>query len=147
MSEPVPRSSPMIPVEAESPILFFDGVCGFCDRTVNVLQRIDTNRKLKFSPLQGETAARLLPAGMTTKLQSVWLRETDGRLTSRSTAAVRALWHIGGCWKFVAALLWVIPWPLRDLGYRLIAAVRYRLFGKRDTCRLPTPADLEQMLP
>jgi predicted DCC family thiol-disulfide oxidoreductase YuxK len=48
---------------------------------------------------------------------------------------------LGGPWAALGALLWIIPSPLRDLGYRIVSRLRYRLFGKHDACRLPSPAE------
>ena len=62
----------------------------------------------------------------------------DDRVHTRSGAALRIAAHLSGAWKLFAVLL-VVPWFLRDLGYVVIAKLRYRLFGKTDTCRVPTP--------
>ena len=118
-------------------IVFFDGVCGFCNSSVNFLMSHDLRRRLKFAPLQGKTAAHLLPAVMVENLDSLVFLSA-GRMYVRSAAVVRILRTMGGGWILASWLLWFCPLPLRDLGYRLIAAVRYRLFGKKDACRLPT---------
>jgi predicted DCC family thiol-disulfide oxidoreductase YuxK len=57
------------------------------------------------------------------------------------------LWRVGGLWTVAGTALWLIPLPLRDLGYNIIARIRYRLFGKRETCRIPTPAERARFLP
>lgn len=128
-------------------IVFFDGVCGLCNATVDFWMRRDRRQRLAFAPLQGETAAQWLPVVAREQLHSMFLRTEEGAIYSRSSAAVRILWRLGGVWMLAAALLWLIPLPLRDLGYRLVAASRYRLFGRRETCRLPTPDEAERLLP
>ena len=128
------------------PILFYDGVCGLCNRAVDfVLVRAASDLFL-FAPLQGETARERLSAEDTKTIDSIVLLE--GRLSyRRSAAVVRVLWRLGGVWKLLAGLLWLIPSPLRDVGYKLVARTRYRLFGKKETCRLPTADERSRFLP
>ena len=136
-------------------IVFFDGVCGLCNGFVDFLLARDSRRLFLFAPLQGETAGRLIhdehhrpgernrPSRL---LDSVVLLE-EGIEYRNSTAVVRILHRLGGGWRIVSGLLWVIPRPIRDAGYRLVAVSRYRLFGKKETCRLPTAAERERFLP
>ena len=138
-------SSPTPPPEGA--IVFFDGVCSLCNATVDFLLRHDRDGRLRFASLQGETAARLLPAELRRELRTLVLYTETGERYIRSAAAVRILWRLGGGWRLAAAALWLIPWPLRDLGYGLVAALRYRLFGRRETCRIPTDADAARLLP
>jgi predicted DCC family thiol-disulfide oxidoreductase YuxK len=133
---PLHSCAPAASVPAEG-IVFFDGVCGFCNHFVNWVIRHDRRRQLRFSPLQGQTARQLLPADRWQQLSTVVLLTQD-RSWIRSAAVCRILWAMGGCWKIPAALLWIIPSPLRDLGYLLVGKVRYRLFGKHEQCRLPS---------
>jgi len=71
----------------------------------------------------------------------------EGQPFRKSSAAVRVLWRLGFGWQLLGTLAWLIPLPLRDLLYDLIARNRYRLFGKHDTCRMPTPAERSRFLP
>ncbi|MBA3312631.1 MAG: DUF393 domain-containing protein [Planctomycetaceae bacterium] len=135
-----------LPVDpAVHPVLFFDGVCGLCDATVHWLLDRDRRSVLRFAPLQGETAAAVLPAADSQNLRSVVLVDADG-VHRRSAAAIRTLRHLGGKYRMFARLLWLIPGPLRELGYMFISKIRYRLFGKRDLCRLPRPGENERFL-
>jgi predicted DCC family thiol-disulfide oxidoreductase YuxK len=127
-------------------ILFFDGVCGMCNTTVDFVSVRDTQGLIHFAPIQGETAKSELPEQDIEQLSTVAFKNPQGKLTKRSSAIVRLLWTLGGKWKLVASLLWLIPKPLRDLGYVVIAKNRYRLFGKRDFCRLPSPAEQARIL-
>lgn len=124
----------------EHPIVFFDGVCGLCNHSVNWLLSRDVAHKLRFAPLQGETAIQSVPAAIREQLSTLVLLR-DGQVFVRSGAVSRILMTIGGKWWLAGALLWLIPFPLRDLGYRIVSALRYRLFGKHDACRLPTPLE------
>ena len=127
------------------PIVFFDGLCGLCNRSVDLLLRWDTKGVLRFAPLQGETARRLLPAPQVRDLDSLVLVDARG-MHLRSTAALRALEHLGGAWRGAALLRWV-PGVVRDAVYGWVARHRYRWFGKKESCRLPSPAERERFLP
>ena len=127
-------------------IVFFDGVCGLCNVSVDFILARDTHQRFRFAPLQGETALQELPSGDREQLDTLVLLTERG--TYRRTAAVvRILWRLPGVWPILGALLWVIPGPLRDLGYRIVSANRLRWFGKKETCRLPTPEERERFLP
>lgn len=120
-------------------VVWFDGVCGLCNRFVDFVLARDRHRRFRFAPLQGRAAAARFgpapPAGSETVLL-----EHDGVLSDRSTAALRIVAGLGGPWRLVG-LLRVVPRPLRDLAYDWVARHRYGWFGKRDTCRLPTPEE------
>ena len=141
--------------EADRPtnVLYFDGVCGLCNRSVDFILSRDRRGAIRFAPLQGETA-KLRPKAQSREPKTidsnfstvVW-SDARGVEFLRSAAAVRVLWQLGRVWWLIGWLLWLIPLPLRDLGYRIIAANRYRLFGKRETCRMPTPAERARFLP
>lgn len=133
-------------IEPDHPIVFFDGVCGLCNSSVDFVMARDRRGIFRYAPLQGETAAARLNPRDVASLNSIVLVD-DAGVHRHSTAIVRILGHLGGGWKFAAALLWLIPRPLRNLGYRCVAANRYRLFGKKEACRMPTPEERERFLP
>ncbi len=141
--------------EADRPtnVVFFDGVCGLCNRFVDFVLSRDRRGAIRFAPLQGETARQVLssefrvPSAKTQSFKTIVWIDPSHREFVRSAAAVRVLWRLGGNWWLIGWLLWLIPRPLRDVGYRLVAANRYRLFGKKETCRLPSPAERERFLP
>jgi predicted DCC family thiol-disulfide oxidoreductase YuxK len=137
-------------MSAPAGVVLFDGVCGLCNRTVDFLLRADRRGRLRFATLQGPTAASLLgERNLPLDLQTVlYLRHRDGaapELLDRSSAILAILRDLGGGWRAAAALR-VVPRPLRDAVYRFVAARRYRWFGKRDTCRLPTPEERHRFL-
>lgn len=133
------------PKKAQGPILFFDGQCGLCNQGVTFLIGWDRHRRLQYASLQGETAQELLTESDRGDLNSMVLA-WQGRLYRQSAAGVRVLWILGGLSALAGALLWCVPKPIRDLGYRLIARNRYRFLGKA-TCRLPRPGEEQQFLP
>lgn len=128
------------------PIVFFDGVCGLCNRSVDFFIRRDREARLKFAPLQGETAADHVSDADRESLGSIVFVDAGTRYR-KSAAIVQILRQLGGIWRCVAGVLWVIPRPLRDLGYSIVAALRYRLFGRKDSCRMPTPEERGRLLP
>lgn len=130
----------------EHPIVFFDGVCGLCNSAVDFIMARDPEGVFRFAPLQGETARELLEPEDVENVDSIVLKNDDG-LFRRSSAVVRILTRMGGIWKPLGWLLWVVPKPLRDVGYILVAKTRYRFFGKRDVCRMPTQDELSRILP
>lgn len=135
----------MTPAADSKPILFFDGVCGLCNRFVDFVLKHDRHGRVCVAPLQGPTAAASLPDEIVRGLDTVVLLDGES-WHIRSSAIVRTFWKIGGLWSILGTLLWLIPKPLRDLGYKIIARSRYRLFGKKETCRLPTVAERARFL-
>ena len=129
----------------EHPIVFFDGVCGLCNHSVKRLLKLDKRQRLRFAPLQGETARKLLDARDIQDLNSLVLYDARGA-SRRSTAVVRILGHVGGIYRFASCCLWLIPSPIRNAGYRFVAHYRYRWFGKHEACRLPQPGERERFL-
>lgn len=128
------------------PIVFFDGVCGLCNRFIDFVLPRDHKHIFRFAPLQGGTAAERLKSSDVNDLKTVVL--LDGNDIHRQTAAVvRVLWRLGGLWTVWGGLLWCIPRPLRDLGYKIVAANRYRWFGQKETCRMPSPEERQYFLP
>ncbi|MGP0564527.1 MULTISPECIES: thiol-disulfide oxidoreductase DCC family protein [unclassified Nitrospina] len=128
----------------QPPIIFFDGMCGLCNGFVDFLIRADKAQVFRFSPLQGEAAGRVLGTTGEYSLDSVVLVEGD-RVSSKSTAALRIFRRLGGIWSLLWALRWV-PLPVRDGIYEWIARNRYRLFGEKETCRIPSPEERTRFL-
>jgi predicted DCC family thiol-disulfide oxidoreductase YuxK len=140
-------------------LVFFDGVCGLCDRSVQVFLRLDRRGVLRFAPLQGPTAAAVAArhpgsGAWTTELASiVFVTQTakvDGAgretLAFRSTAVLAILRAVGLPWSVFGTLGWVVPRFLRDAVYDWVGRHRYQWFGRFDTCRLPRPGDRERFL-
>ena len=122
-------------------VVFYDGVCRLCDRTVQFLLKIDRHQILTFAPLQGETAKRLARHDPRFRdLETMVFVESYGtareRVSSRSTGILRMLARVGGLWRVVSWLR-AVPTPVRDWVYRTVARHRYRWFGRFDACKLP----------
>jgi predicted DCC family thiol-disulfide oxidoreductase YuxK len=121
-------------------VLFFDGDCAFCARSIRRVAALDKEARISFAPLQGELARELgfrhyaAADGGT----MVVLRESDGRVFTHSDGWIELANALGGWWKVLTVVRW-IPRPLRDLVYNFVARHRYRIFGRRDSCALPDP--------
>ena len=128
------------------PILFYDGECGLCDKTVQWMLNRDQRNAIDFAPLQGSTYAAILNLDKPTELGTVVLYDKEG-LHVRSDAVLRVLREIGGVWGVLAALASVIPIAVRDWAYNFIARRRLRWFGGKDSCKIPTLAVRARFLP
>lgn len=131
-------------------LVLFDGECAVCDATVQFLLDRDPDGALNYAPLQGETAAGILDRHPELReLDTLVLVEqtADGESVQvHSHAIFHMLRQLGGGWRVLAALRY-LPRPLTDLGYRTFAAVRYRVFGKLEECRIPRPEELGRFYP
>lgn len=127
-------------------ILYFDGYCNLCNWFIDFLIRRDTRQALRFTSLQGKTARDRLPAKYVGEnIYTIVFEAEGGKIYTESAAALRALARLGGVWRMMLVVL-IVPWFLRDLVYRLVAVNRYRLFGRRETCRLPSPEERARFL-
>ncbi|HTQ09540.1 MAG TPA: DCC1-like thiol-disulfide oxidoreductase family protein [Fimbriimonadaceae bacterium] len=131
----------------EEPVLFFDGVCNLCNRSVDWIMRRDRRRVFRFASLQGETAKEVVPEFAKAQDLSTVVLVANGRKFVRSSAVIEVLKGLGGSWRVLGCVLRVVPRPLRDWGYDRVAKARYRRWGKRDTCRVPGPEERERFLP
>jgi cytochrome c oxidase assembly protein subunit 15 len=127
--------------EARS-ILFFDGVCNLCNGFVDFLIEQDT--RFLLSSLQGQSAQKILPAEKTIQLKSLVLVH-EQEIYEKSDAALIVIKSLNSNFAVLEWLL-VFPKVLRDSVYDLIARNRYLIFGKRETCRLPTPQEAQRFL-
>ncbi len=124
-------------------MLLYDGLCGFCDRVVQFVLARDRKGTMKFAPLQGAYALSVLSRH--TEMQNidslVLVRISGGveTVTAQSAAVADILRYLGGGWSAVAVLLRIVPRFIRDAGYAAFASMRYRLFGRYDSCPIPTP--------
>jgi predicted DCC family thiol-disulfide oxidoreductase YuxK len=128
--------------DASGPVLMYDGLCGFCNASVQFVLARDSKQTMRFAALQSEYAAAVIG-------RHPWLEGVDSvvyvepagdgrpeRVWVRSAAALRVADYLGGAWRLLGVFR-VIPAPVRDAAYNLFARYRYRLFGKYDSCQLP----------
>lgn len=126
-------------------IVLFDGVCNFCNGAVNFIIRHDPDKKFKFAALQSEKGTELRSKHyIGNDVDSIILIENDAAYL-HSTAALKITSTLGGILSLGYAFI-IVPTPIRDWFYKLFAKYRYRLFGKKDVCRIPTPDVRERFL-
>lgn len=129
-----------------SATVLFDGVCNLCNASVQFIVRRDPTGRFRFASLQSEAGRRLLEEHrLPTDELSTVVVVADGRAYTRSDAALRVARGLGGAWPALAALR-LVPRPLRDAVYGLVARNRYRWFGRREACMLPTAEERSRFL-
>lgn len=123
----------------EHPVLLFDGVCNLCNGSVQFIIERDPDARFRFASLQSEEGQVVLSRfeNRPSDLSSVVLIQDD-QLYARSEAALRVARQLGGGWSLLYAFI-VVPRPIRDAVYDWIARNRYRWFGKKDACMIPSP--------
>jgi predicted DCC family thiol-disulfide oxidoreductase YuxK len=133
--------------ELPAALVLYDGTCGFCAKSVRWILDHERDHEIRFAPLQGLTAARVrgrypeIPDSIDTVVYV-----TGGRVRLRSQAILHAASHLRAPWRWGHAMRW-IPGFVFDLGYRAVAAMRYRIWGRGDACGLVTPAQRVRFLP
>ena len=133
-------------------VMLYDGLCGFCDGTVQFIVARDRHRTLRFASLQGEFAAEFFVRHpMLRSVDSIILVQPATaidieHISIRSDAIVLLAHYVGGVWTAFGAVMRVIPRVMRDAGYSAIAKIRYRIFGRRDACRIPTAEEKSRFI-
>jgi predicted DCC family thiol-disulfide oxidoreductase YuxK len=122
-------------IQAEHPIIFYDGECGLCDRSIQFVMRHDKKRRFRFAALQSDFAAKTLGKDLT--FDSFVFYE-HGKARYRSSAALHMFRTLGGAWSLLYGLM-IIPPFIRNAVYDFVARNRYKWFGKYDSCKIPTP--------
>jgi predicted DCC family thiol-disulfide oxidoreductase YuxK len=123
-------------------IVLFDGVCNFCNGSVNFIINNDPEKRFKFAPLQSEIGQSFIEKySIPSDVDSVILIE-DGTVYMHSTAGLRIAKGLGGIWS-AAYVFIIVPAFIRDWAYKTFARYRYRLFGRTEACMMPT-ADVKE---
>ena len=124
-------------------VIFFDGVCGLCNAWVDFILKRDRNGIFSFAPLQGSYAKEMEPVA--SENLNTMIYHAFGQRYYRTGAILRILRDLGGIW-YLAWVFWFVPFFIRDFFYGLIARNRYRIFGKKENCRIPTPEEKVRFL-
>lgn len=136
------RAAPM----AEGPIIVFDALCVLCSANAQFVLRHDRSGRFRLASMQNAAGADLYRRFGIDPADPDTLILVDGDRAIRDSDAVLAIWiGLGWPWRLLG-LLRLVPRGLRDPAYRWVARHRYRLFGKRDTCWLPTPEQASRLL-
>ena len=122
-------------------VIVFDGVCNFCNASVDFVIARDPQKKYKFSTLQSDPGQTILREfKLNTQDFETFLYIEQGQVLTRSTAALRVARGLSGLWTLLYGFI-VIPAPIRDTLYKFIARRRYQWMGKRDLCRVPKSSE------
>lgn len=130
----------------DKPVIFFDGVCNYCNAMTNFVIRQDKKKIFKFAALQSNAGQQVLKEWKLSPEEfDSFLMLDKGKLYSKSTAALRVANKLPWYWKW-SQLFWILPKFIRDGAYNIIARNRYKWFGKKDQCMIPTPEVRERFL-
>ncbi|MES2850725.1 MAG: DCC1-like thiol-disulfide oxidoreductase family protein [Bacteroidota bacterium] len=122
-----------------NPVILFDGICNFCDGAVNFTIKKDKQKKIKFAPLQSEAGRQLLlQYGLPENYMSSFLFVENGKVYSRSTAVLRVCKYLKGLWPLCYAFI-IVPPFIRNAVYNFVGKNRYKWFGQKEECMIPTP--------
>jgi predicted DCC family thiol-disulfide oxidoreductase YuxK len=127
-------------------IIIFDGVCNFCNRTVNIILKHDKDNYFQFTPSQSNAAIEIMQEHRIDQkaIASVILIDNE-KVYTKTDAVIQIATHLNG-WPKIFRFIKLIPKPIRDFGYDLIANNRYRLFGKKAACMVPDASIRDRFL-
>ena len=127
-------------------MVVFDGVCNLCNALVDFIVRHDPEGAFQFASNQSDPGQRILAsAGVASADSDTIVLAADGEFFDRSSATLQIAKRMGFPWS-LAYVLVIVPPFVRDAAYTLVAKYRYRLFGKKGSCRLPTPEERGRFL-
>ena len=127
-------------------IILFDGVCNLCNNSVQFIIKRDKKKQFRFASLQGKFGQEFLKKNnLPADTFNSFILLEDEKIYTRSTGALRMLKHLGGGWSLFYAFI-ILPKFIRDGVYNWIARNRYKWFGKKDACMIPTPELKERFL-
>lgn len=133
-------------IAAEGPVILFDGLCHFCSGTVQFVLARDPDRRFLFAPLQSRAGQELQRRfGISYVGPETIVLVEGGRSWLRSSAVLRIARGMSGLWPLLYVFI-AVPRPLRDLVYGFVARNRYRWFGRRDQCFVPSPEERSRFL-
>lgn len=125
-------------LDRQQPIVLFDGVCNLCNRAVQFIIKRDPHARISFASLQSSIGQQLLERNKMPKSDfNTFVFIENGKIQTKSTAALKILRYLNGVWKW-GYLLIVIPRPIRDAFYSYVAKNRYKWFGIQEHCMIPT---------
>lgn len=127
-------------------VILFDGVCNLCNSSVNWIIDHDTKNVFRFASLQSPYGNSVVQKfSLRNDYMDTVILLDDDKIYTRSDAVLRIAVLLGGIWKLLA-VFFILPKWFRDLFYNLIAKNRYKWFGKKESCRIPTPELKEKFI-
>ena len=155
MGDPIPKylcaTTPLFmkkkPKDQDSnPLILFDGICNLCNVLVQFILKRDARKMFRFASLQSESGQNLLiQYGLPLESFDTFVLIQENKIYLRSTAAIQIARQLGWIWK-IGFLFRMVPRPIRDFIYSLIANNRYRLFGEKEVCMIPSPGMKDRFL-
>jgi len=137
---------PQKPPDLSGAVVLFDGACAFCEGAVRFIARRDPSGYFRFGASQSpEAAVRLTSLGLTREGARSLILIEGGRYYLRSTAALRIARRLRWPWRVLGVLL-LVPAPIRDAAYTLVAAARHRLAGPANACVTPPPEIRDRLI-
>lgn len=128
------------------PVIVFDGVCNLCNAAVRFIIRRDPKAVFKFASLQSPAGQSLLQqCGLSSQCRETILLVMEGSCSLKSSAVLKIAKHLSGLWPLFR-VLYIIPRPLRDWLYEVIARNRYKWFGRQDVCMIPGAGERDRFL-
>ena len=125
-------------MDQKESIIIFDGICGLCNRSIDILIWLDTKKRFRYTSLQGEFVKTI---EIEPDIDSIIFYD-DGVIYYKSTAILKILRSLGDIWVFTN-VFYIIPRVVRDFIYDIIAKYRYKIFGKMESCRMPKVGEQE----
>jgi predicted DCC family thiol-disulfide oxidoreductase YuxK len=120
-------------------IMIFDGVCNLCTHSVQFILKHESEPRIQFTAVQSPAGARLLRKfGFSADDISTFVLVSDGKIYIKTSAAILIAKHLKGPWSLLR-VLWLVPRPIRDWLYDVIARNRYAWFGRTSACMVPAP--------
>lgn len=130
----------------DKPVILFDGVCNYCNAIINFIIRQDKKKVFRFATLQSDFGQKILKENnLPTETFETFILLDKKRLFFKSTAGLRLYSKLPWYWKWTQ-IFWIVPKFFRDWIYSIIARNRYKWFGKKEECRMPTPELRERFL-
>lgn len=123
-----------MPTDNNKIIILFDGVCNMCVSSVNFIIKRDSKDVFRFASLQGDVGQKMIKK-YSLSINSIVLIK-NGQVKTKSSAVLSILCHLNTFWKALL-IFYIVPYPIRDILYNIVAKIRYSLFGKRHQCMVP----------
>lgn len=134
-----------MPPEENNPILLFDGICNYCNSWVDFIIRKDKKKKFRFASLQSEAGKKLLRQYDLSDKEESAVLIFNGKAYPKSSAGIHVFYHLGMPYSLLFAFI-IFPAYVRDFYYDIIARNRYKWWGKKDSCMIPSPEVKERFL-
>ena len=123
----------------QNPVILFDGICNFCNAGINFIIKQDNKKHFRFAALQSDAGQKILQQhGLPTEGFESFILVKDGKVYQRSAAGLKVYNQLSWYWKWTQ-LGWIAPKFIRDGIYNYIARNRYKWFGKKEACMIPSP--------